>query len=62
MFSGTGGTEGNSYYVVTSPNVAALLATWVPVASNVFGPGGSFSFTTNIVGGAPKAFFRVVTP
>jgi hypothetical protein len=61
-FSGTGGTEGSSYHVLSSPDVAAALATWVPVASNVFGPGGSFSFTTNIVGGSPKAFFRLVIP
>ena len=58
-FSGTGGIEGNPYRVVMSPDVAAPLASWVPVASNVFGPGGSFSFTTNIVDGAPKAFFQV---
>jgi hypothetical protein len=48
--------------VVSSPDVEAPLGTWTVVASNVFGPGGSFSFTTNIVGGAPKSFFRVVVP
>jgi autotransporter-associated beta strand protein len=61
-FSGTGGTEGSSYHVVSSPNVAAPLASWVPVASSVFGPGGTFSFSTNVVSSGPKAFFRVVTP
>jgi len=48
--------------VVTSPDVAAALTNWTPVASNVFGPGGSFSFSTNIVGGGPKAFFRLLVP
>jgi hypothetical protein len=62
VLSGTGGTEGDSYRVVSSPDVAAPLANWLPVATNDFGPGGSFSFTTNIVGGAPKAFFRLVVP
>jgi autotransporter-associated beta strand protein len=61
-FSGTGGVQGNTYSVVTSPNVAAPLASWTPVASNVFGSGGSFTFTTNIVGGAPAAFFRLRVP
>ncbi len=62
VFSGTGGTESGPYRVVSSPDVEAPLGTWTPVASNVFGPGGSFNFTTNIVGGPPKAFFRVVVP
>jgi len=62
LFSGTGGVEGSSYYVVTSPNVEAPLAGWSVAASNVFGPGGSFSYTTNITGGAPKAFFRLLVP
>jgi len=61
-FSGTGGIENETYYVVTSPNADAPLPTWVPVETNVFGPGGSFNFTTNIVGGAPKAFFRLLVP
>lgn len=61
-FSGSGGTEGSTYYVVTSPNVAAPLAGWMPVATNVFGPGGSFSFTTNIVSSGPKAFYRLLVP
>ncbi len=62
LFSGTGGVEGSTYYVVTSPNVEAPLAGWSVAASNVFGPGGSFSYTTNITGGAPKAFFRLLVP
>ena len=61
-FSGTGGVEGNAYYVVTSPNVAAPLASWSPVASNVFGSGGTFSFTTNLAGSAAAAFFRLRVP
>ena len=35
VFSGTGGVEGGNYYVLTSTNVAAPMATWVPVATNV---------------------------
>lgn len=60
--SGSGGTEGNTYYVVTSPNVAAPLAAWIPIETNLFGPGGSFSFTTNIVGAGSPAFFRLLVP
>ena len=62
MLSGTGGVEGNSYHIVSSPDVATALASWMTVASNVFGPGGSFSYSTNIASGGPRAFFRLVTP
>ncbi len=62
VFSGTGGIEGNPYYVVTSTNVASPLESWLPVASNLFGPGGSFTFTTNTVSGSPRAFFRLLVP
>jgi hypothetical protein len=33
----------------------------MPVASNIFGPGGTFNFTTNVSSGS-RAFFRVVVP
>jgi autotransporter-associated beta strand protein len=59
--SGSGGVEGATYHVVTSPNVAAPASSWVPVATNVFGPGGTFSFSTNVTD-APEAFFRIKLP
>jgi hypothetical protein len=60
-FSGSGGVEGATYYIVTSPEVAAPMSTWVPVATNVFGPGGTFNFSTDAVAAA-EAFFRLKTP
>jgi autotransporter-associated beta strand protein len=62
VFSGTGGVEGQPYHVVMATDAATPLASWVPVFSDSFGPGGSFYFTINIVGGEPKAFFRVRAP
>jgi fibronectin-binding autotransporter adhesin len=61
-FSGTGGSQGSTYYVVMSTNAATALVSWQPVATNTFGPGGSFSYSTNIVGGVPKAFYRLLAP
>jgi hypothetical protein len=61
-FSGTGGTAGATYYIVTSPDVTAPMASWVPVETNVFGPGGTFSFSTNLTGAGPQAFFRLQIP
>ena len=60
IFSGTG-VEGSTYYVITSPDVAAPVATWTPVTTNVFGPGGAFTFT-NAIGTQGEAFFQVVIP
>ncbi len=61
-FSGTGGTSGGTYYIVTSLDISAPMSTWTPVETNTFATGGTFTFSMNIVGGAPQAFFRLVVP
>ncbi len=59
---GTGGVEGMPYFFVTAMEVSTPLASWTPVGrTNLFGPGGSFSFT-NTPGMHPQAFFRLVAP
>jgi hypothetical protein len=60
IISGTGGTQGDTYYVVSSTNVALPLVDWTPVATNVFGPGGVFSVTNAVSG--PSEFFRIQLP
>jgi fibronectin-binding autotransporter adhesin len=60
--NGTGGVAGNTYTVVTATNVALPAANWTPVATNVFGPGGVFSFTNSINPALPANFFRVWLP
>ncbi|HOX57735.1 MAG TPA: autotransporter-associated beta strand repeat-containing protein [Candidatus Paceibacterota bacterium] len=60
--SGTGGVEGAGYIVISSPDVTVPLANWTPVASGVYGAGGSFSFTTNVVTGGPTLFFTLKKP
>ena len=47
--------------MVTSTNVTAPMTNWVAVASNVFGPGGTFSFSTNVTSSA-RSFFRLALP
>jgi autotransporter-associated beta strand protein len=61
IFTGTGGVEGGTYHVLTATEVAAPLAGWTPIATNVFGPGGTFAYT-NSVGTEPARFFRVRIP
>ncbi len=62
IFSGTNGTAGATYYVLTSTNVATPLAEWTRVATNVFGAGGSFSVTNAIVPSEPHRFYLLQVP
>ncbi len=62
VMSGTGGTQGNGYTVLTSTNVGLPVANWTPIYSNVFGAGGSFSFTNTIDPTNPYSFFLLRVP
>jgi autotransporter-associated beta strand protein len=62
VFSGTGGVEGSFYTVLSSTNVAAPVSIWIPVSTNVFGPGGSFSYTNAINPAATATFFLLRMP
>jgi autotransporter-associated beta strand protein len=59
VVSGTGGTAGNSYAVLSSTNVTLPVASWTPLVTNVYGPGGSFSYTNTITPGTPRLFLRL---
>jgi hypothetical protein len=62
IFSGTNGTTGNTYYVLTSTDVATSLSSWTPVLTNTFGPGGAFSVTNAINPATPKRFYVLKLP
>ena len=62
IFSGTNGTAGGNYYVLTSTDVAAPLSSWTSIATNTFGPGGVFSVTNAINPGTPKRFYVIQLP
>jgi len=47
VLSGTGGTPGYSYVVAGATNLTPPVV-WVPVVTNVFGAGGSFSYTNTV--------------
>jgi hypothetical protein len=61
IISGTNGTSGLTYYVLSSSNLALPLTNWTVVSTNVFGTGSSFS-VTNAVGAGPGYFVLKVTP
>ena len=58
VFSGTGGTPGATYYVVTATNLAAPAANWTRILTNQFDTGGNFAVTnppaTNV-----QSFYRL---
>ena len=61
ILSGTGGSAGAQYRILTTTNVALPMASWIPVWTNVFALDGSYSYTNSPL--TDKAnFFRLVTP
>jgi hypothetical protein len=56
VFSGTNGSAGNQYYLLTSTNVTTPLAQWTPVVTNTFS-GGNFSLTNPVNGAAQQSFY-----
>ena len=62
VFSGTGGTPGGSYVVVTSTNLAVPLPNWIPLATNSFDGSGNFSFTNSISPATAAEYFVIEVP
>jgi autotransporter-associated beta strand protein len=62
LVSGTGGTAGASYYVLTSTNIVLPLANWTPLATNVFDANGNFAFTNAVNRSFPQQFFLLQLP
>ncbi len=62
VFSGTGGTANATYYVLSSTNIAAPVATWTPVQTNQFDANGNFSVTNAIAPNVPQNFYLLQVP
>jgi hypothetical protein len=61
VFSGTNGISGTTNILLMSTNLATPLSHWTPVATNVLGLSGSFSFTlTNAVNPNIKQQFYIL--
>src|SRR5882724_10769684 len=59
IFSGTGGTAGNHYAVLTTTNLTTLLTNWTSLVTNSFDGAGAFSVTNAISGGTPQRFYTI---
>ncbi len=62
IFTGDGGIEGGTYHVLSATNVTLPSIEWIPVGTNVFGPGGTFSVTNAVDPAALESFFRIAVP
>lgn len=60
IFSGTNGTVGGTYTVLTTTNVELPFASWTPIATNQFSGAGTFSVTNAIRGN--QWFFAIEVP
>ena len=57
IFSGTNGTAGSNYVVLTSTNIAAPLANWTPMVTNAFDNNGAFHVTNAVTPIPAQRFF-----
>lgn len=62
IITGSGGTAGGAYYVLSSTNAAAPLAAWMPIITNVFGTDGLFIFSVAADTNTPQRFFMLQVP
>jgi autotransporter-associated beta strand protein len=61
VFSGSGGTAGATYYVVTSTNLAAPAANWKYILTNQFDADGNFALTNDPATNSQN-FYRLLVP
>jgi hypothetical protein len=59
IMSGTNGFAGDTYFVLSSTNLALPAGSWVPLATNTFNADGSFTFTNAVTPGTPQMFYRL---
>ncbi len=62
VFSGTNGTVGVTYNVLTSTNLVLPLSSWTPIFTNTFITGGAFSITNLISPSVPQRFYILILP
>lgn len=57
VFNGTNGVPGTLYFVLSSTNVAAPVASWARIATNQFDSAGSFTFTNTVSANESQQFY-----
>ena len=62
VFGGTGGLTNDSYYVLTSTNLAQPVTGWTRLATNTFDATGGFQFTNVVPATEPQQYYRLQLP
>jgi T5SS/PEP-CTERM-associated repeat protein len=62
IVSGTNGSAGANYTVLTATNLTTPLSHWMSLVTNQFGAGGSFSFIHAIEPSERERYFRILIP
>ena len=62
VITGSGGTPGATYHVVTTTNATHPMLLWLPIATNTFDVSGNFAFTNAVSLTEEQQFFRVYLP
>ncbi|HWY75406.1 MAG TPA: immunoglobulin domain-containing protein [Verrucomicrobiae bacterium] len=62
IITGTGGSPGGGYTVLTATNVSTPLAQWTTNSTGSFDGTGSFSNSIPIVPSVPRSFYRIRIP
>jgi len=62
IFSGVGGTNNGTYFVLTSTNLATPLALWTPIVTNQFDSLGGFFFINTPPINTPQQFYILQMP
>jgi len=59
IMSGSGGSAGGTFYVITTTNVLTPLTNWVVLSTNSYDGAGNFSVTNPVSLGTPQRFYRI---
>lgn len=59
ILSGTGGTPGGSYTMLSSTNLTLPMINWTTAGNGTFGPAGEFSYTNAANSATPELFLRL---
>ena len=59
IVSGSGGSAGGTFYVLTTTNLLTPLTNWVIWSTNSYDGSGAFRVTNSVTGGAPGRFYRI---
>jgi autotransporter-associated beta strand protein len=62
VMSGSGGSSGGTFNILTSTDIAAPLSSWTQVATGTFDGSGNFSVTLAIDPNTPQRFFLIQLP